>query len=356
MSTAQPIYRGSSATAALTGGALPRGGVWFLAAAAGLISASVILGILGRSMVEFVLVGVLLFVLILWATSYVIEGRRKATDRFVTSLISLAFSLAILPLLSVLWTVVQSGLARFDMQFFTSDMLGVVGVGGGALHAIIGTLLVTGAAAAVSIPLGIMTAVYLVEYGQNRLASFITLLVDVMTGIPSIVAGLFAYALFTLIFGPGIRLGIGGAVALSLLMVPIVVRSTEEMLKLVPNDLREAAYALGVPKWRTITRVVLPTAAAGIGSGVTLAVARVIGETAPLLVIAGSTAATNLDLFAGRMQTLPIFTYYSYTQPGIPPEAAIDRAWAAALTLMVIVMILNVLARFIARFFAAAKH
>jgi phosphate transport system permease protein len=173
-----------------------------------------------------------------------------------------------------------------------------------------------------------------------------------MTGIPSIVAGLFAFALFAIFFGPGIRLGIMGAIALSVLMIPVVVRSSEEVLKLVPNELREAAYALGVPKWRTIVKVVLPTAIAGLATGVTLAVARVIGETAPLLITVGIINGTNLDPFSGRMATLPVFAYYQLTQPGFPPEYAIDRAWTAALILIILVMALNVVGRLISRFFA----
>jgi phosphate transport system permease protein len=173
-----------------------------------------------------------------------------------------------------------------------------------------------------------------------------------MTGIPSIVAGLFAYALFAIFFGPGVRLGIAGAVALSVLMIPVMVRSAEEVLKLVPNELREAAYALGVPKWRTIVKVVIPTAIAGLGTSVTLAIARVIGETAPLLVTVGITNATNLDPFDGRMATLPVFAYYQLTQPGVPPEFGIDRAWTAALVLIMLVMGLNLVARLISHFFA----
>jgi phosphate transport system permease protein len=147
-------------------------------------------------------------------------------------------------------------------------------------------------------------------------------------------------------------MGFGGAVALSLLMVPIVVRSCEEMLKLVPDDLREAAYALGVPKWRTIAKVVLPTSLAGIVTGVTLAVARVVGETAPLLIIAGSTDSLNTNLFGDRMMTLPVFIYYSFTQPGVPAQYGIDRAWGAALVLIGVVMALNLLARAVGRYFA----
>jgi phosphate transport system permease protein len=166
------------------------------------------------------------------------------------------------------------------------------------------------------------------------------------------VAGLFAYALFVMFFGEGVRMGVGGAVALSILMIPIVVRSCEEMLKLVPDELREAAYALGVPKWRTIVKVVLPTALPGIITGITLAVARVIGETAPLLIIAGSTDSVNTNLFAERMMTLPVFIYYSYTQPGVPADYGQARAWGAALILIVIVMSLNLLARGLGRLFS----
>jgi phosphate transport system permease protein len=170
-----------------------------------------------------------------------------------------------------------------------------------------------------------------------------------MTGIPSIVAGLFAYALFAILLGPGIRLGVIGAVALSVLMIPIVVRSTEEMLKIVPNSLREASYALGVPKWRTVVKVVVRTALPGIITGVMLAIARIIGETAPLLITAGVVASVNWNPFSGRMQNLPVFSYNEYKNPGAIAEPYIDRAWAAALTLILIVMILNLVGRFIYR-------
>jgi phosphate transport system permease protein len=284
-----------------------------------------------------------------WAASRLLEDRRTATNRLMTMLVTFSFAVALLPLISVMWQVLSRGLARFDMTFFTTNMRGVVGEGGGMLHALLGTLIITGATAVISIPVGVLSAIYLVEYGRGPLARGMTVLVDVMTGIPSIVAGLFAYALFLIFFGPGVRIGIGAAVALSLLMIPIVVRSTEEMLKLVPSDLREASVALGAPKWRTVVQVVLPAAAAGISAGVIVAIARVIGETAPLLIIAGNTTSTNTNLFSGRMETLPVFTYYSYRQPGVPPSASIDRAWAAALTLMLLVMILNLIARLIAR-------
>jgi phosphate transport system permease protein len=202
-----------------------------------------------------------------------------------------------------------------------------------------------------SVPIGLLTAIYLVEYGRGRLKKWITFLVDVMTGIPSIVAGLFAYALFAIFFGPGVRMGFVGAVALSVLMIPIVVRSTEEMLRIVPDSLREASLALGVPKWKTITSVVLPTALAGIVTGVMLAVARIIGETAPLLITVGVVDSLNTNPFDGRMQNLAVFAFNEYKSPGVPPGPSIDRAWAAALTLIIIVMLLNVVARFVYRRF-----
>jgi phosphate transport system permease protein len=279
--------------------------------------------------------------------------RRKVVDKMVTVLVTTAFVVAMLPLFSILWTVVSKGAAVLSGEFFTYSMRNVVGEGGGIYHALIGTLLITGAAAVISIPIGLLTAIYLIEYGEGRpLARVVTFLVDVMTGIPSIVAGLFAYALFVLFAGPGVRMGFGGAVALSLLMIPVVVRSSEEMLKLVPNELREASYALGVPKWRTILRVVLPTALAGIITGITLAIARVIGETAPLLIIAGVSDSANFNLFNDRMATLPVFTYSAIASPGFPPGPSIDRAWGAALVLLIIVMLLNLLARIVSAAFS----
>jgi phosphate transport system permease protein len=276
--------------------------------------------------------------------------RRRAKDRLATVVLTGFFLLALVPLVSVLVTVVGAGVERMDARFFTWSMRGVVGAGGGAYHAIAGTLVITALTTIASVPVGILTAVHLVEYGRSsRLARTVRFLVDVMTGIPSIVAGLFASALFVLFVGPGARAGVIGAVALSVLMVPVVVRSAEEMLRLVPDELREASLALGVPTWRTITRVVLPTAAGGIATGVTLAVARIIGETAPLLVTVGTTTGTNLNPFSGRMATLPVFSYYSWATPGIPIDAYLDRAWAAALVLIVVVMLLNLLARWISR-------
>ncbi|WP_107705289.1 phosphate ABC transporter permease PstA [Nocardioides allogilvus] len=308
---------------------------------------------LGWGLVAMVLLAVVLFVIALPAWSSSVEGSRKGKDRLAAALVWSGFGLAMVPLATLMWQVISNGVPVLSAEFFTYSMRNVVGEGGGIYHAIVGTVIVTAFAAIISVPIGVMAAVYLIEYGAgNRIARIVTFLVDVMTGIPSIVAGLFAYALFVLFFGPGVRMGIGGSVALSVLMIPIVVRSTEEMLKLVPGDLREAAYALGVPKWRTITKVVLPTAMSGIVTGVTLAVARVAGETAPLLIIAGDTDSVNFNAFSERMATLPVYIYYSYMQPGVPPEFGQERAWGAALTLIAIVMALNILARLISRSFA----
>jgi phosphate transport system permease protein len=277
-----------------------------------------------------------------------IATRRRVTSRAMGALVGLTFAAVVVPLVSVLWTVIERGAARFDAAFFTETMRNVVGDGGGGLHAIAGTLIVTAIATAISAPIGIFVAIYLVEYGTGPLAAAVTTLVDVMTGIPSIVAGLFAYALFVMVQGPGARSGLAGGVALAVLMVPVVIRASEEMLRLVPHDLREAAYALGVPRWRTIVKVVLPTAASGLVTAVTLAIARVVGETAPLLLVAGYAQNLNLDPLEGRMTTLPVMAYYGYQAPGFPPEAGYERGWTAALVLVLLVTILFVASRALA--------
>ncbi|HET7068933.1 MAG TPA: phosphate ABC transporter permease PstA [Nocardioides sp.] len=300
----------------------------------------------------FAAVAVFLVAMPLW--SRLVEGRRAAVDRLVTGLIHTAFGLAVTPLVWLLYVVVRSGAPAINGEFLSVSMLNVIGAEqGGIFHALIGTLLITLAAAVISVPIGILTAVYLVEYGgRSRIARTITFLVDVMTGIPSIVAGLFALALLMLLFGPAFRAGIGGSIALSLLMIPTVVRSSEEMMRLVPDDLREASYALGVPKWRTITRVVLPTSLAGLVTGVVLAISRVIGETAPLLVVAGATDGVNTNLFDGRMTTLPVFIYSQYASS---TPVGYQRAWGGALVLIALVMVLNLVARVIGRIFAPAR-
>ena len=297
-----------------------------------------------------------------------IEGSRQGKNAALTYLVYGAFIVAVIPLISVIWTVLFRGIPTLSPELLTTTMSSVTaiddqqsvengtGVQGGILHAIVGSVIVTLCATIISVPIGLLTAIYQVEYSNgNTLSKIITFLVDVMTGIPSIVAGLFASALFTIILGQqGVRMGIVGAVALTVLMIPTVVKSTEEMLKVVPNELREASYALGVRKWRTILKVVIPTAISGIAAGVTLAIARVIGETAPLMVTIGFLDSMNANPFHDWMSSLPTFIYQQLMRPISPttPDPSTDRAWAAALVLIVFVMLLNLAARLIANAFA----
>ena len=344
-----PAPRPSAATA-LTAGQLPP-----YTAAATLLTAMVVASATtalaaGFSVAGSLALGTVLFLVAIHSMSRAVEGRRRATDRMARYVVTGFFVLALVPLVSLAWSTIANGIARLDVTFLTWSMRNVLGDGGGAVHAIWGTLIVTGIATLISVPIGVFTAIYLVEYGRaNRLAKSIRFFVDVMTGIPSIVAGLFAYTVFSMAFGAGHKSGMSGAVALSILMIPTVVRSTEEMLRIVPNHLREASYALGVPKWRTVLKVVLPTSLAGIITGVVLAIARVIGETAPLLVTASVTASLNLNPLSNPMTTLPVFVYNQYMYaPGIDMEAYHARAWAGALVLIIIVMALNLIGRLIA--------
>lgn len=295
---------------------------------------------------------------------------RKRKDFLMHVLIFLSFIVAIIPLASLLLTTIIHGVKRFNIDFLTHNMTYVVGGNatgtggyGGILHAIIGTLEITLGAMVISIPIGLMCAVYLIEYANGRrIARIINLMVDVMSGIPSIVAGLFAFSMFAILLGPGTINGFEGSVALSIIMIPTVVKSAQEMLKIVPNDLREASLALGVTKQRTITKVVLRTALPGIVSGCILAVARVIGETAPLLMASGFIASTNFNLFEGQMTTLPVYVYQEYSKlsancPANAPDSCVttipmERAWSAALALIVIVLLLNIIGRVVARVFS----
>ncbi|SOD70748.1 phosphate ABC transporter membrane protein 2 (PhoT family) [Jatrophihabitans sp. GAS493] len=278
-------------------------------------------------------------------------GRRKAKNNIATAVITGSFLLALIPLVWLLWTVISKGYSVIIQQgWFTEDQSGITNrrAGGGVLHAVIGTLQQVAVASIIAIPISIMVAIYLIEYGSNsRLATWASFMIDILTGIPSIVAALFIYAVFVTSFG-GVQQGFYVSLALVMLMIPVVVRSTEEMLKLVPNELREASYALGVPKWKTIVRIVLPTALSGIVTGVMLGVARIAGETAPLLVLVGYSQTTNWDLFSGSQGSLPGMINDQAPNYTLPHPA--DRMWGAALTLILIVMGLNLLARFFTRF------
>lgn len=289
----------------------------------------------------------LFFVIGVTAASWRVEDRRRATDRLATSLVYSAFVVAIVPLVSILGYTLKEGLDELSPYFLGHSMRGVGPRDdtGGIYHAIVGTLEQVGLAALIAVPIGLLTAIYLVEYGRGRLARAITFFVDVMTGIPSIVAGLFIYSFWILVLGFSAS-GFAGSLALFILMLPTVVRSAEEMLKLVPNELREASLALGVPKWRTILKVVLPTAIGGIITGVMLAIARVIGETAPLLLLVGTAQSINTNPFDGWQSSIPLFVF---EQNHAGNQFSPARAWAGALTLIIIVMVLNLAARLIAR-------
>ncbi|MDX6617090.1 MAG: phosphate transport system permease protein [Solirubrobacterales bacterium] len=346
-----PEGAGGLAVAGTGGGPLPEWTPYTVTGGAAALIALLLAATGSFSIVLMFVLTVVISLPVIYVWSRIAEGPRRALDRLATLSIVAAFGIAVAPLISLLYEVIKRGTARFDSAFFTESARGVVGAGGGAEHAIVGTLVITGVATLISVPIGIMGAIYLNEYGTGRLRRALTFFVDVMTGIPSIVAGLFAYAAFAVFLGPGIRLGIIGSVALSVLMIPIVIRTSEEILKIVPNHLREAAYALGTPKWKTVTRIVLPTALAGLVTGVMLSIARVIGETAPLLVTTGVVDSLNTDPVSGRMQNLAVYAYTEYKNPGVMKQAAYDRAWAAALTLIAIVMILSLIARFIYRRF-----
>ncbi|WP_285727018.1 phosphate ABC transporter permease PstA [Psychromicrobium xiongbiense] len=345
----------------LTSGQLPRLINWYTIAGSVVLSAA-ILSLLGFNLVGFVVLAAVIYLAGISVMSIVVENRRRAMDRFVRGLIVVFFLVALAPLVSTLWTVLANGLGVMSWGFITNvggkatinpDTLEVVR-SSGAWQAIVGTLEITGLATLFSVPIGLMTAIYLVEYAQPEqwLRRTVTFLVDVMTGIPSIVAGLFAFSLFTLIFGPKAFSGLSASVALSVLMIPIVVRSSEEMLRLVPTDLREASYALGVTKFVTIVKIVIPTAIAGIATGVTLAIARVIGETAPIFIAASFTNSLNVNPFADAMQTLPVMAYTSYKFPDQNQALSQSEAWGAALLLIILVIILNLAARLVAMIFA----
>ena len=273
--------------------------------------------------------------------------RRKVANRIAIIAMALALAAAVVPLVAVVSYTVSRGAGALSIGFFTHSMRGVADrdAGGGAYHAIIGTLEQVGLATAISVPLGLLVAVYLVEYGTGRVAAIVRFVVDVMTGVPSIVAGLFIYSFWVLGLHKGYS-GLAAAFALSVLMLPVVIRASEEMLKLVPDELREASYALGVPRYRTILRVVLPTASAGLTTSVMLAIARVTGETAPLLLTAFGFDAINSNALKGPQSALPLYVFRQVSSPYAP---AVQRAWAGALTLIGVVLLLTIVARALTR-------
>ncbi len=334
----------------LKGGTLPRWAPGLVGAIAvgGAVALNATTGLAGWF--GTTVVGALIFVVLQSIWSFAVEGKRHAVDRLATTAVYSTFVIAIVPLVSVLFTVLVKGLKVMSWDFLTLSMRNISprSPGGGAGHAIVGTLEQVAIAAAFAIPVGILAAIFLVEYGRGRLAKAISFFVDVMTGIPSIVAGLFIFTAFVL--GLGLeRSGFAAALALAILMLPVIIRTTEEMLRIVPNDLREASYALGVPKWRTVLKVVLPTSLAGIVTGAMLAVARVAGETAPLLLTTFLTQSYNNNPFSGPQAALPTFIWDQITS-GTP--ASVDRAWAGALVLITLIMFFYIVAKLLANRFA----
>ena len=281
-----------------------------------------------------------------------ISPRRKAIDAIMTAVVYALMVVAVLPLLWVLYTVISKGLpVVLNASWWGFDMAGQPNnsPGGGVVHAIIGTLMQVAVTSAISIPVGIFTAIYLVEYSRGGwLGKVTTFMVDILSGVPSIVAALFVYAMWITMFGFN-RSGFAVSIALVLLMVPIIVRNTEEMLRVVPMDLREASYALGVPKWKTIVKIVLPTALSGIVTGSMLAVARVMGESAPVLILVGSSPTINWNVFEGNQNSLPLFMLQMYRAGSNP--FVLERLWGAAFTLVFVVGLLMITARLISKRF-----
>jgi phosphate transport system permease protein len=276
-------------------------------------------------------------------------GWRRSKNRIATTLMVLAFVIVLIPLGFVLYTVIAKGASAISWSFLSGGPIppNVLPIGiGGMWPAIYGTLVITGLAAVIAVPLGVLGAIYVNEYGgRGPLARVVRFMSDVMTGVPSIVMGLFIFSIWVLHFGYS---GLAGAFALACLMLPVVIRSSEEMLKLVPDPLREASYALGATKSRVTLTVVLPAAIGGIVSGALLAIARAAGETAPLLFTILTVTATNANVFKGANTALSTQIFTNATQPYLGAQA---RAWGAALTLIAIAFILMIVARLVtARF------
>jgi phosphate transport system permease protein len=280
---------------------------------------------------------------------FALSPARRRKDRLARGAILTGTVIALIPLVLIVYYLLRKGLGAWSTSFFTTDPTGNTFFGGSSIggikSAILGTIEIVALASAIAVPVGIGVAVWLVEYGRSSwFAHTVRFFVDVLTGVPSIVFGLFVY--IVLVVGTGSSYaGYKGSIALSLLMLPVVIRSAEVILLLVPAALRESALALGAPRWRVIFSIVLPTALPGMITGVLLAVARAAGETAPLLFTAAATLKTNFNL-GGFMNSLPVQIYKDVTSP---TTAVVNRAWGAALTLVVMILLLNLIARLIAR-------
>ena len=272
-----------------------------------------------------------------------IAASRKTKNTVATVLFTTCFLLAVIPLVALLYKVIADGLpAVLHAEWWTNSLFLVSpsSMSGGIGHAIYGSFVQALIAAVLSIPLGVMAGIMLVEYPDSKLAKPTTLMVDILAGVPSVVAAIFIFGVWVVTLGQQLSAFAVG-LALVLLMIPLVVRSTEEMLKLVPDELREASYALGVPKWKTIVSIVVPTALSGMISGIFLSIARVMGETAPVLILVGYSASFNYNVFEGNMASLPLLIYNQLSNPN---EAGQYRIWGAALTLVLIIALANLLA------------
>jgi phosphate transport system permease protein len=276
-----------------------------------------------------------------------VSPRRLRTDRLMRGVLAGATGIALVPLVLVIYYLMKKGLGAFSTDFFTTDPTGkFFGNPGGIRSAILGTIEMVALAAAIAVPLGVGVALYLVEYGkESRFANIVRYFVDVMTGVPSIVFGLFIYITLILSGNFGSFAGWKGSVALSLLMLPIVTRSAEVVLNLVPDSLREAALALGAPRWRVVFRIVLPTALPGLITGILLSIARAAGETAPLIFTATIVKGASGDLGA-PMNSLPM---QIFSDVGQAQDRLVERAWGGALTLVLMILLLTTVARLISR-------
>jgi phosphate transport system permease protein len=290
----------------------------------------------------------LIFMAILTATavSWIRRDRKAAMNSTTTVLVYIAAAFVILPLISVLYEIVRLGSVGFSLGIFTDDMAETSSESplteGGLLHAVIGTAYIVTFATLLATPIGILTALYIVEV-KGRFAGLVRFFVQAMSGVPSIVAGLFIFAVWMIQLGNAYS-GLAGAFALTVLMIPTVARTSEEVFKLIPQDLREAGLALGATQWRTVAMVVVPAARSGLITAVILGVARVVGETAPLLLTVGGADAINLNPTQGNMSAFP---YYVWKNLLIGNENSISRAWLGVFVLMILVLIIFTLARYL---------
>ena len=292
----------------------------------------------------FVIVLILMAIITTSIISWIRKDRKAALNSTSTVLVYVAAAFVIVPLASILWEIFTKGATGVSLNIFSNDMSATASdsplTEGGLLHAIVGTVYLVFMASVISTPIGILTALYIVEV-KGKFAGIVRFFVQAMSGIPSIVAGLFIYAVWMIGLGNSYNAG-AGAAALAILMIPTVARTSEEVLKLIPNDLREAGLAMGATQWRTVAMIIIPAAKSGLVTAVILGIARVAGETAPLLLTIGGADGLNLNPFSGNNSALP---YYIWKNLGLGSEIAVQRAWLGVFILIVVVFIFFTLAR-----------